>query len=218
MEFLIPYALPFSIVLILAEITLGLMLFVGYKPKITVWSIFVLTLVFLFLTWYSAYYDKVTDCGCFGDAIKLSSWGTFYKNIGLIILVVIIVLKVNSIRPLLNLPFARWITFLFFVFFLYLTYHVLIHLPIIDFRPYAIGNNIEEGMKYIGDEEPPIHDFLLESIDGADLTEEVLSVDKMMLIVSYNLDKANLTAFLKIKKITFLVQQQIAVFWMYSRF
>ena len=79
-EFLIPYALPFSIILILAEIVLGVKLLVGFKPKITVWSLFVIILIFLFLTWYSAYYDKVTDCGCFGDAITLTPWETFYKN------------------------------------------------------------------------------------------------------------------------------------------
>ena len=63
LEFLIPYALPFAILLIVAEILLGVMILIGYKPKFTVWSLFFLTLVFLFLTWYSAYYNKVTDCG-----------------------------------------------------------------------------------------------------------------------------------------------------------
>ena len=61
MEFLIPYTLPFAILLIIAEILLGVMVLIGYKPKVTVWSLFLLTLVFLFLTWYSAFYDKVTD-------------------------------------------------------------------------------------------------------------------------------------------------------------
>ena len=60
---------------------LGVMLLVGYRPKLTVWSLLLLMLLFLFLTWYSAYYDKVTDCGCFGDAVKFSAWGTFYKNV-----------------------------------------------------------------------------------------------------------------------------------------
>ena len=87
-EFLIPYALPFAILLIVAEILLGVMILIGYKSKLTVWSLFVLTLIFLFLTWYSAYYNKVTDCGCFGDAIKLSTWETFYKNVILIVLIV----------------------------------------------------------------------------------------------------------------------------------
>ncbi len=57
MEFLIPYALPFSIVLILVEIMLGVMLLIGFKPKLTTWSLFLITLMFLFLTWYSAFYN-----------------------------------------------------------------------------------------------------------------------------------------------------------------
>ena len=81
LEFLTPYALQFSVILILAEIMLGVMLLVGYKARFTVWSLFLITLLFLFLTWYSAHYDKVTDCGCFGDAVKLTPWETFYKNV-----------------------------------------------------------------------------------------------------------------------------------------
>ena len=100
MEFLIPYALPFAILLIVAEIVLGVMILIGYKPKLTVWSLFLLTLIFLFLTWYSAYYDKVTDCGCFGDAIKLSSWETFYKNVILIALIILLLVKVSLVKPI----------------------------------------------------------------------------------------------------------------------
>ncbi len=202
MEFLIPYALPFSIVLILAEITLGVLLLVGYLPKLTTWSLLGMILVFLFLTWYSAYYDKVTDCGCFGDAVKLSSWDTFYKNIILVILIVVLVVKATKIQPLFNLNFAKWTSFLSFFFFLFITYHVLVHLPIIDFRPYAIGKNISEGMEYIGDEDPPIHDFFLESVEGEDLTAFVLSEENVLLVVAYNLSKSDSQGFLKIKKLT----------------
>lgn len=146
MEFLIPYALPFSILLILAEIMLGVMLLIGFKSKFTVWSLFGLTLIFLFLTWYSAYYNKVTDCGCFGDAVTLTPWETFYKNILLIALIVLLLFRVDAIKSLFSNTATKWITFLSLVSFLYITYHVLVHLPIIDFRAYAIGNNISEGM------------------------------------------------------------------------
>ena len=146
LEFLIPYALPFSILLIIAEIMLGVMLLVGFKSKFTVWSLFGLTLVFLFLTWYSAYYNKVTDCGCFGDAITLTPWETFYKNILLILLIVLLVLKVNLIKPFFNKIITKGIAFGSLFVFLFITYHVLTHLPIIDFRAYAIGKNISKGM------------------------------------------------------------------------
>ncbi|NNC70224.1 MAG: DoxX family protein [Flavobacteriaceae bacterium] len=146
MEFLIPYALPFSILLILAEIMLGVMLLIGFVPKLTIRSLFVITLLFLFLTWYSAYYNKVTDCGCFGDAITLTPWETFYKNILLTVLIIFLLVKVELIKPIFNKTTTKWITFLCLFAFLYITYHVLVHLPIIDFRAYAVGKNIPEGM------------------------------------------------------------------------
>jgi len=202
LEFLIPYALPFSIVLILAEIILGVMLLVGYLPKLTVWSLLILISVFLFLTWYSAYYNKVTDCGCFGDAVKLSSWGTFYKNIVLIVFILILVKGYKYISPLFNPVFAKWTTFLSFIVFLYIVYYVLIHLPIIDFRPYAIGKNIPAEMEYVGTKEPAIHDFFLESSEGEELTYEVLEAEKMLLVIAYNLEISDKEGFEAIKQAT----------------
>jgi uncharacterized membrane protein YphA (DoxX/SURF4 family) len=130
MEFLIPYVLPFSIFLILFEVVLGVMLLVGYLPKFTVWSLLGMILVFLFLTWYSAYYNKVTDCGCFGDAIKLTPWQTFNKNVILIIFIGVLVLKVEMIKPLISLNTAKWISFFSFIGFLSIIYYVLVHLQL----------------------------------------------------------------------------------------
>ncbi|MCF6297422.1 MAG: DoxX family protein [Flavobacteriaceae bacterium] len=146
LEFLSPYALQFSIVLIIAEIMLGVTLLIGCKPKITVWSLLIITLIFLFLTWYSAYYDKVTDCGCFGDAIKLTPWETFYKNIILIALIVYLIIRVYNIQPILSEVFVERVSLVSLLAFVFITYHVLKHLPLIDFRAYAVGKNIPEGM------------------------------------------------------------------------
>jgi len=146
LEFLIPYALPFSIFLIIVEIMLGIMLLLGFKSKLTVWSLLVMILIFLFLTWYSAYYDKVTDCGCFGDAITLTPWETFYKNIVLVILILLLLFRTSDINAVLSKSLVKWISFASFFAFLFITYYVLIHLPIIDFRAYAVGKNIPEGM------------------------------------------------------------------------
>lgn len=203
MEFLIPYALPFSIVLIVVEILLGIMLLIGFKPKLTVWSLFLMTLLFLFLTWYSAFYDKVTDCGCFGDAIKLTPWETFYKNIALIILIVLLIFAVKHIKPLFNKNLLKWISLGFLMLFLYITSHVLTHLPLIDFRPYAIGKNIQQGMKEIAiDGLPKVNDFYLETNDGEDLTDEILAKEKVMLVVAYDIDISEMEGFDNVKKTT----------------
>ncbi len=202
MEYLVPYALAFSIILILAEIMLGVVLLLGYKAKATLWSLLGITTVFLFLTWYSAYYNKVTDCGCFGDAIKLTPWETFYKNIILIVLILLMLFKVKDIKNIFPTKVSQAITLLSFFSFLYVTYHVLLHLPIIDFRPYAVGNNIQEGMKYKDDGEiPKIHDFYLEDAQS-DLAPEILEKEKVLLVIVYDLQKADVNGFKSIKKIT----------------
>ena len=146
LEFLIPYALPFAIALIIIEITLGTMLLLGLRPRFTLWSLVVLTALFLFLTWYSAYFNKVTDCGCFGDAITLTPWETFYKNVILLVFIVFLLVRIYDIHALFGDLFAERVAGFFLVVFLLITLHVLRHLPIIDFRPYAIGKNIREGM------------------------------------------------------------------------
>ena len=202
MEFLIPYALPFAILLIVAEILLGVMILIGYKSKLTVWSLFLLTLIFLFLTWYSSYYNKVTDCGCFGDAIKLSTWETFYKNVILIALIVLLLIKVAHIKPVFKGNVPKVITFLSLAVFLYIVKHVLTHLPLIDFRAYAIGKNISEGMVYPEDGSiPPVHDFVLEDAQ-ADLAPELLQEEKLLLVIVYNLEKSEVNGFPEIKEMT----------------
>tara|TARA_R110002073_G_scaffold220418_1_gene380609 strand:- start:96553 stop:97653 length:1101 start_codon:yes stop_codon:yes gene_type:complete len=169
LEFLIPFALPFSIVLIIAEILLGVMLLIGFKPKFTVWSLFLLTLIFLFLTWYSAYYNKVTDCGCFGDAITLTPWETFYKNILLILLIGLLIFKVALLKPIFNLKITKIITFVSAFVFLFITYHVLVHLPLIDFRAYAVGKNIPAGMIYPeGAKESVYNDTWIYKVNGVE--------------------------------------------------
>lgn len=201
MEFLIPYALGFSIVLILAEIMLGVMLLLGYKPKFTVWSVFFLTLIFLFLTWYSAYYNKVTDCGCFGDAIKLTPWETFYKNVVLFALIILLLIRLKDIKPILTKKITAALTFICLVSFGYITYHVLNHLPVIDFRAYAVGKSISEGMKFPEDinELPAIQNFVLEDTQN-DLTDQILAEKKVMLVLVYNIQKSDKKGFTEIKK------------------
>ena len=114
LEFLIPYALPFAIILIVVEITLGAALLVGWKSKFTVRSLLATIIFFSFLTWYSAYYNKVTDCGCFGDAIKLTPWQSFYKDVILTIAILILNFRINDINTIDSKSFAKKITFLAF--------------------------------------------------------------------------------------------------------
>jgi uncharacterized membrane protein YphA (DoxX/SURF4 family) len=202
MEGLIHYALPLSVFLIFIEFFLGVLLLIGYFPKITVWSLLLLTLFFLFLTWYSAYYNKVTDCGCFGDAVTLTPWQTFYKNIFFLILILFILFKVKEIKPIGRISLLKWIAFLSFIGSFTLIYYVLLHLPTIDFRPYAVGKNIPAQMQYVDDDLPPVHDFLLESNKGEDLTNKVLEAPKVLLVVMNSIKKSRKGGFKNVKIIT----------------
>lgn len=171
LEFLSPFALQFSVLLILAEIMLGVMLLVGFKSKLTVWSLFIITLLFLFLTWYSAYYDKVTDCGCFGDAITLTPWETFYKNVILIFLVLFLIFRVYDIQPIFSDIFAKRISLISLLVFIGIIFYVLRYLPVIDFRAYAIGKSIPDGMLIPEDAEKPVYeDTWVYNVNGEDKT------------------------------------------------
>jgi len=231
LPFLIPFALVIAILLVIFELVLGIMLLIGYARKFTSWSLLIMIIFFTFLTFYSAYFNKVTDCGCFGDAIPLTPWESFYKDIILLVLVLIIFFNQKFIIPIISVKYHKWVIFASFIGCFAYCYHVLMHLPVFDFRAYKIGNNISEKMKlpdgegkaavtyhwkfnidgeekiitntgvypqvdgeYIGVETsqsgenaiPPIHDFVIEGEEG-DITQEVLSAEKVLLIVAYNL-------------------------------
>lgn len=147
LEFLIPFALVLAIILVIFELVLGIMLIIGYLPKFTMWSLLVMILFFTFLTFYSAYYNKVTDCGCFGDALPLTPWQSFYKDVVLLVLILLLFFNRKLLHPILAPASHRWIIFLSFMLCFLFAYHVLMHLPVIDFRAYKIGNNIQEKMR-----------------------------------------------------------------------
>lgn len=147
LEFLIPFALVIAIVLVVFELVLGIMLLIGYLPKFTIWSLLLMIVFFTFLTFYSAYFNKVTDCGCFGDAIPLTPWQSFIKDVILLVLIVFLFVKIKYITPVLAPASHRWIIFLSFMLSFLYCYYVLMHLPVFDFRAYKIGNNIKEQME-----------------------------------------------------------------------
>ncbi|MFK7833879.1 MAG: BT_3928 family protein [Winogradskyella sp.] len=145
-DFFIPYALGISVIVVVFEVVLGVFLLIGYKPKFTVWSLLLMIVFFTFLTFYSAYFDKVKDCGCFGDALKLTPWESFTKDIVLLGLILILFFGIRHIKPIFTKLATTIIALLSFILSLWFGYHVLSHLPAIDFRAYKIGANFQEGM------------------------------------------------------------------------
>lgn len=146
LPFLEPYALAISIFVVIFEVLLGVMLLVGFRVKFTVWSLLLMIVFFTFLTFYSAYFNKVTDCGCFGDAIKLTPWESFSKDVILLALIIVLFIGQKYIGSIFGSNTKRILTLLALVLCILYANHVLRHLPVIDFRPYKIGANIEQGM------------------------------------------------------------------------
>jgi uncharacterized membrane protein YphA (DoxX/SURF4 family) len=88
---------------------------------------------------------KVTDCGCFGDFIKLQPYQTFWKDVVLDVLIFILVIGVRYIQPIFNVKTTYLLTLIFSACSLLFSFsNYLWGLPIVDFRPYKIGNNIRE--------------------------------------------------------------------------
>ncbi|WP_179345573.1 BT_3928 family protein [Winogradskyella ursingii] len=158
-EFLIPYALGISVIVVVFEVVLGVFLLIGYKPKFTVWSLLIMIVFFTFLTFYSAYFDKVKDCGCFGDALKLTPWESFTKDVILLVLIVILFVGLKHIKPLFSKLPTTVIALLSFILSLWFGYHVLMHLPVIDFRAYAIGKNIQKQMEVPENAQKPVLEY-----------------------------------------------------------
>ena len=106
------------------EIVVGIMVLIGSRPKFANWSLMTMIIFFTFLTFYSAYFNKVTDCGCFGDAIKLTPWGSFVKDLILIFFISILFIGERHIKPLFSRKmenmFLAIITFFFCFCFSYL--------------------------------------------------------------------------------------------------
>jgi uncharacterized membrane protein YphA (DoxX/SURF4 family) len=146
LPFLIPFALAISVSIVIFEVVLGVMLLVGYKPKFTVWSLLLMIVFFTFLTFYSAYFNKVTDCGCFGDALKLTPWQSFTKDVVLLIFVIILFINRKLIRPFLPKKITDLVVYIGVLICIFIAYWVLNHLPIVDFRAYKVGTNIQQGM------------------------------------------------------------------------
>jgi len=145
--FLQPLVLPLAFLLFTAEFVSGFSVLSGYRQKAGTWGILILMLIFTPLTLILAITNPVSDCGCFGDAIHMTNWETFGKNVVLLIFTLILFTGRN--KPVrITTPLKEWFVvsgvIILFVFFSMLN---LRYLPLIDFLPYRTGNNIPGLMK-----------------------------------------------------------------------
>ncbi len=146
-EWAVSFALSLSFLLIIAEFLLGWMLLFNIKTGLASWLALLFMLAFTPLTLWLAVSNKVSDCGCFGDFIVMDNWQTFFKNMIILVFVLITFAMRKKFDNKMS-PFTKIIIFLFgAVVILYFMVQGFRHLPIFDFRPYKEGNKIAVSVK-----------------------------------------------------------------------
>ncbi|SFE76130.1 BT_3928 family protein [Thermophagus xiamenensis] len=146
-EWLSPLSLPLGIGLAALEFVMGVLLVFNVFPRLATTAAFYFLSFFTLLTLILAIFNPVTDCGCFGDAIKLTNWQTFWKN--MIIMVFATFLFFNKDNLICSYSLKRQTIFggITVIWIISIAIYSLNHLPILDFRPYAIGTHIPSGME-----------------------------------------------------------------------
>lgn len=146
MEWMFPFALPLAILLSTLEFMIGVNTLLGIKMKVTAWGGLLFMLFFTPLTLYVALYNPVPDCGCFGDALVISNWQTFYKNIVFLAAAILIFIYRKRIKPLWSERGDWYLSGAVALVGVLISVYCLRNLPLIDFRPWKVGNNVLELM------------------------------------------------------------------------
>ncbi|MGO4291496.1 BT_3928 family protein [Chitinophaga sp. RAB17] len=157
LTFLSPYSLAYSILMNAFEIIAGVAVLVGYRMRIFSVLLLLLIIFFTFLTGYALFSGTIRECGCFGDCIKLTAVETFWKDVILLVMILVIFFYRKQIQPVKGAGIALVIaTILSFG----IQWYTLKHLPFVDCLPYKIGNNIPEKMKLPPGATPDVYEMM----------------------------------------------------------
>ena len=198
-DYLMAFGMGFSILdstlLILAcllagfEILIGSYLLIGAFSKGTSFVTLLMMAVLTPFTLYLALTNPVSDCGCFGDALVLTNWQTFGKNVFLLLLAIILFIKRKAVVPFVSSRRQWIITIVMVLVSLRFMNGNIKSLPVLDFRPYKIGTNLRE--EIFEKRNPEIHDFSIMDDEMRDLTMRLLSdTNYTFLLVSPHLEDA----------------------------
>lgn len=141
-DWAIPFALYLVVILVTVEFLLGIALFFRLWIKFSSVLVLLMMIFFTILTFFDAIYIPVPDCGCFGDAITLTNWETFYKNLILMVFVLIIFQSRFKYKQRLSKLLQHFILLIFGVCFIFFSIYNYKHLPIIDFMDWKTGNDM----------------------------------------------------------------------------
>jgi len=219
--FLNALSLTLAVFMCTAEFISGFSVLTGLRQKTGILGVLILLVIFTPVTFILALTNPVSDCGCFGDAIHLTNWQTFGKNIILVFLLLILYSGRNHTKRLFS-NITEWIIIsIVIVLFIIFSLANLRYLPVIDFLPYKTGVKIADKMvvpegvpvdeymttfvyekngvkkdfnlnnypandstwKFVDQKsvlvkrgyKPPIHDFIITSLSGEDITQQILT-------------------------------------------
>ena len=241
-EWLNGFAMVLAVLMILAEFLIGICLFTNVCPKIATIGGALFMLMFTTVTLFDALYDMVPDCGCFGTAVKMSNWQTFYKNLVIDAVLLPLVLNIKSLKNRLTWRGQLVIGFTYAILFTGFEIYNYRHLPVIDFMNWKVGKQMNEkseqeqqiyltfrnketgktqeylspnypwndsvwksqwefvdqrvegGSNYLG--------FSALDQDGDDVTEMILTTEKLMMFTSHDMSAITVEEWEQIKSIT----------------
>jgi hypothetical protein len=151
-----PESIPFIAAALLGmlEFCLGVHLFFGIRRIIAPRAVVAVMAIMTPLTFWLALDNPVSDCGCFGDAVVLTNWETFGKNVVLLAMSLVVLKWRKRIFPLATTRFDWLIALYGFLYIFCMTIYCYRHLPVFDFRPYYVGADIRQGMEIPEGKEP----------------------------------------------------------------
>ena len=199
-----------SVLLSATEFWLGVCLLFAIRRRVVTRIILVWMIIMTPLTLWLALTNPISDCGCFGDAIVLTNWQTFWKNVILLVCAALI-----AWQPLDMLRFVsrtnQWIVMNFTALFILIVAGTSLYkLPYFDFRPYHIGTDLRKGwQQMMEDEESPYTDLFMQSEDGTDITDSILNLKGyVFLLISPHLEQADESQFDKINQLFEYAQEK----------
>ncbi len=145
--FLDGLALTMAVFLCAMEMILGFALLIGVRGKQVAWGLLLIIIFFAFLTFYSAYFKVVQTCGCFGDAIVLTPWQSFSKDLVLLLLILLLFKHRAGIRPIFSPKTSDGLLILAVILSIGVGLYTYNFLPVLDFLPYKVGASIPDEMK-----------------------------------------------------------------------
>ena len=171
------------------EILIGSYLTVGAFRRGSSLLALLMMVFFTPFTLYLAIKNPVQDCGCFGDAVVLTNWQTFYKNLFLLALALLVFIKHKHIVPFIVERRQWWVTVIIVAVSVRFMVSNIINLPVLDFRPYKVGTDL--GRTY-ADHDMTFAEFSIMNDDFDDVTMDIMSDSNYtFLVISSHLEDAS---------------------------